>query len=110
MASPGCRSGSAARSGSFSSLSASYSLSGTNGFCCVMTSTDTHSRSSATMPPVLRYAALFVVAGIVLIPLIATVLGGFKSLGDLRVHPFGLPAEWEWGNYWGILAGGRYWQ
>lgn len=62
------------------------------------------------MPPVLRYAALFVVAGIVLIPLIATALGGFKSLGDLRVNPFGLPAKWEWANYWDILAGGRYWQ
>jgi raffinose/stachyose/melibiose transport system permease protein len=46
----------------------------------------------------------------VLIPLIATVLGGFKSLGALRVNPFGLPAEWEWQNYWEILAGGRYWR
>jgi raffinose/stachyose/melibiose transport system permease protein len=62
------------------------------------------------MLPVMRYAVLFLVAGLVLIPLIATALGGFKSLGDLRVHPFGLPSEWEWRNYWGILAGGRYWQ
>lgn len=75
-----------------------------------MTSTNTQYSSSATMAPVLRYAALFVVAGIVLIPLLATTLGGFKSLGDLRVNPFGLPAEWEWSNYWEILAGGRYWQ
>ena len=50
------------------------------------------------------------VAGIVLIPLLATALGGFKSLGELRVNPFGLPAEWEWRNYWEILSGGRYWQ
>jgi len=42
--------------------------------------------------------------------LLATVLGGFKSLGDLRVNPFGLPAQWEWGNYWSILSGPRYWQ
>lgn len=74
-----------------------------------MTDTETLDASPAAMPPVLRYAALFVVAGIVLIPLFATALGGFKSLGDLRVNPFGLPAEWEWGNYWGILSGGRYW-
>ena len=33
---------------------------------------------------------------LVLIPLVATVLGGFKTLGDLRVNPFGLPAEWQW--------------
>ena len=63
-----------------------------------------------TLAPVLRYAILFLIAGLVLIPLAATVLGGFKSLGDLRVNPFGLPAQWEWGNYWSILAGSRYWQ
>ena len=63
-----------------------------------------------TIAPVLRFAVLFLVAGLVLIPLLATVLGGFKSLGELRVNPFGLPAEWEWGNYWSILSGTRYWQ
>ena len=63
-----------------------------------------------TIAPVLRFAILFLVAGLVLIPLLATVLGGFKSLGELRVNPFGLPAEWEWGNYWSILSGTRYWQ
>jgi raffinose/stachyose/melibiose transport system permease protein len=60
--------------------------------------------------PVLRFALLFMVAGLVLIPLLATVLGGFKSLGELRVNPFGLPAHWEWANYWSILSGPRYWQ
>jgi raffinose/stachyose/melibiose transport system permease protein len=63
-----------------------------------------------TIAPVLRYAILFLVAGLVLVPLVATVLGGFKSLGDLRVNPFGLPAQWEWENYWSILSGARYWQ
>ena len=62
-----------------------------------------------TIAPVARYAILFLVAGLVLVPLVATVLGGFKSLGDLRVNPFGLPANWEWENYWSILAGPRYW-
>jgi raffinose/stachyose/melibiose transport system permease protein len=66
--------------------------------------------TSVTLHPVVRYAILFFVAGIVLIPLLATVLGGFKSLGELRVNPFGLPSEWEWRNYWDILSGGRYWQ
>jgi raffinose/stachyose/melibiose transport system permease protein len=63
-----------------------------------------------TIGPVLRYAILFIVSGGVLIPLIATALGGFKSLGELRVNPFGLPSEWEWANYWNILASQRYWQ
>ncbi|MGQ3074118.1 MAG: carbohydrate ABC transporter permease, partial [Ferrovibrionaceae bacterium] len=63
-----------------------------------------------TIAPVLRYGVLFLVAGVVLVPLVATALGGFKSLGELRVNPFGLPAAWEWENYWGILASSRYWQ
>jgi raffinose/stachyose/melibiose transport system permease protein len=46
----------------------------------------------------------------VLVPLLATVLGGFKSLGELRVNPFGLPHQWEWSNYADILFSGRYWQ
>ncbi len=63
-----------------------------------------------TIAPVLRYAILFIVAGIVLVPLVATALGGFKSLGELRVNPFGLPMVWEWENYWDILVSSRYWQ
>lgn len=58
------------------------------------------------------YRALFllVVAGFVAVPLLATVLGGFKSLGELRVSPFGIPHEWVWQNYADILVSSRYWQ
>jgi raffinose/stachyose/melibiose transport system permease protein len=53
---------------------------------------------------------LTIVAVFVATPLIATVLGGFKSLGELRTNPFGLPHVWMWSNYWSILTGYRYWQ
>lgn len=66
--------------------------------------------SSARMPPLLRYIPLLLVACVVLRPLLVTVLGGFKTLGELRVNPFGLPDEWAWQNYGSILAGARYWQ
>ena len=58
------------------------------------------------------YRALFLiaVAAFVAVPLLATVLGGFKSLGELRTSPFGIPHEWEWQNYTGILFSARYWQ
>src|SRR5215471_6828510 len=61
--------------------------------------------------PAPLYKALFLtlVAAFVAVPLIATVLGGFKNLGELRTNPFGLPDSWEWENYWGILASKRYW-
>ena len=57
-----------------------------------------------------RALFLFLVAGFVLVPLLATVLGGFKSLGELRTSPFGIPHDWEWGNYANILFSSRYWQ
>jgi len=56
------------------------------------------------------YAALFIVASIVLIPLVTTGLGGFKTLGDLRTNPFGLPIDWQWQNYGEILFSERYWR
>lgn len=68
------------------------------------------STTTVAIHPLLRHAVLFVVAAAVLVPLLATVLGGFKTLGDLRTNPFGLPASWQWQNYWGLLTGGRYWQ
>lgn len=56
--------------------------------------------------------ALYLLAVVlfVMTPLVATVLGGFKSLGELRVNPFGLPSVWEWSNYADILLSRRYWQ
>ena len=55
-------------------------------------------------------AALIVLAGVVLVPILATALNGFKELGDLQSHPFSLPRVWVWRNYWDILTGVRYWQ
>jgi raffinose/stachyose/melibiose transport system permease protein len=57
-----------------------------------------------------RLLVLFLVGGIVVIPLLATAVGGFKALGELRTNPFGLPHVWLWQNYWGILSSWRYWQ
>jgi raffinose/stachyose/melibiose transport system permease protein len=56
------------------------------------------------------FAALVVLAGVVLVPILATALNGFKELGDLQASPFGLPRVWVWRNYWEILTGYRYWQ
>ncbi len=57
-----------------------------------------------------RLLILFLVAGLIIVPLLATTLGGFKGLGELRTNPFGLPDVWVWQNYWDILASWRYWQ
>ena len=56
------------------------------------------------------FGALTIVAGVVLVPILATVLGGFKTLGELRVNLLGLPHQWVWDNYWQVLASPRYWR
>src|ERR1700678_3380886 len=56
------------------------------------------------------FGALIVLAGVVLVPIYATTLGGFKELGELRSNLLGLPHVWVWQNYWAILSGARYWQ
>jgi raffinose/stachyose/melibiose transport system permease protein len=59
---------------------------------------------------VARLAVLLVLATIVLYPLLATVLDGFKSLGELHDNPLGLPRQWDWSNYGAILGGSHYWR
>ncbi len=57
-----------------------------------------------------KYAALLVVAMIVLLPLAATALGGFKSLGELRTNAFGWPRQFDFSAYLDILTGKRFWR
>jgi raffinose/stachyose/melibiose transport system permease protein len=55
------------------------------------------------------YTCLVIVAAVVVIPLVTTALGGFKTLGDLRGNAFGLPSTWMVSNYSDILFSQRYW-
>src|SRR5208282_4465086 len=59
---------------------------------------------------IITFAALVVLAGLVLFPVLSTGLNGFKDLSEFRTNPFGLPHVWMWSNYWDILTGYRYWQ
>ena len=72
--------------------------------------TDTVARPPTDPAVIGKYFFLTALAMFVLVPLVATVLGGFKTLGELRTNPFGVPHSWEWENYWDILVSGRYWQ
>jgi raffinose/stachyose/melibiose transport system permease protein len=67
-------------------------------------------RRHGGLSAIVTFAALVVLAGAVLFPVLATALNGFKDLSELRTNPFGLPHVWMWSNYWDILTGYRYWQ
>ena len=57
-----------------------------------------------------RWLVLFGATGICVLPLWITVIGGFKSNGDLRTNVVGLPRVWLMDNYASILSGARFWQ
>jgi raffinose/stachyose/melibiose transport system permease protein len=59
---------------------------------------------------IMIFAALLVLAGVVVYPILATALNGLKGLSELRTNPLGPPHVWVWSNYWDILTGYRYWQ
>jgi raffinose/stachyose/melibiose transport system permease protein len=60
--------------------------------------------------PLLQYLVGGVVAIIVLIPLMAAVINGFKSNAELLMHPFGLPDTWQWGNYTSVIQSAAFWR
>lgn len=53
--------------------------------------------------------AILLVIGI-LAPVAYTILGGFRTNSDITSNPSGLPAVWNWDNYWGVLTGDTFWQ
>jgi len=58
----------------------------------------------------LQYLVAVFFALIVLVPLVATVINGFKSPADLLADPFGLPRAWQWENYTSIIRGEAFWR
>lgn len=56
-----------------------------------------------------NYIICIVVALIIVVPLVATILGGFKTTPELTSNPFGWPKVFRWENYGNILAGETYW-
>src|ERR1700720_4925260 len=61
-------------------------------------------RRPSGLATIMTFAALVVLAGVVLLPIVSTALGGFKDLGELHSNPIGLPHVWVWSNIWTILT------
>lgn len=57
-----------------------------------------------------KYLFLLTLSSFVLLPIWATVMGGFKSVGELRVNPVGLPQVWRFDAYSEILRSPATWQ
>lgn len=57
-----------------------------------------------------RIAVLCVVSAFVLGPLVATVLGGFKSSTEIRTNAIGLPEAWQLEHYASIASSPEFWR
>ncbi|MEZ5219542.1 MAG: carbohydrate ABC transporter permease [Ilumatobacteraceae bacterium] len=58
---------------------------------------------------VLYVIAVFVL-GVILVPLVFAVLGGFRTNKQLVEAPVGVPDPWEFGNYGDTLSSGDFWR
>lgn len=61
------------------------------------------------VPTLARAAFLSLVAALVILPLLAAFLGGFKTVGELRAAPFGIPTVWHLETYLDILFSQTFW-
>lgn len=57
-----------------------------------------------------RWGLLLLSALFVLLPFWITILGGFKTQGELRNHPLGLPEAWQTSAYLDILTSATTWK
>lgn len=57
-----------------------------------------------------KYLFLLALASFVLLPIWATFIGGFKSTGELRNNPVGLPQVWRFDAYGDILSSPATWR
>jgi raffinose/stachyose/melibiose transport system permease protein len=58
----------------------------------------------------LKYIILILASLIILVPLLVTFLGGFKTSGELLLSPFSLPNVWRTENYTDVLQGSAFWR
>lgn len=62
------------------------------------------------LPALGKAAVLLVFTGFVLGPLTVAVFGGFKTNGELRVNPFGIPQQWDFEFYAAMLGDPAFWR
>jgi len=58
---------------------------------------------------VLTYVALITLSLLILAPIVMTVLGGFKTNGEIYAQPLGLPTAPRTDTYAAILTGSKFW-
>jgi raffinose/stachyose/melibiose transport system permease protein len=66
--------------------------------------------SSRWITMALKYIVASFFALLVLVPLLATLINGFKTNAEVQLRPFSFPTEWQWGNYISVLYSPAFWR
>jgi len=65
--------------------------------------------SASTLGMSLTYLAALLVVGITVIPLLFTILGGFRTNAQINTSPAGWPSPWTLDNFTAVLSSGVFW-
>jgi raffinose/stachyose/melibiose transport system permease protein len=67
-------------------------------------------RSAMTAGTPLTYLAAVLVVGITVVPLLFTLIGGFRTNAQINTSPAGWPKPWVFANYSEVLTSGVFWR
>ena len=56
------------------------------------------------------YLVVVLVVGVTIVPLLFTILGGFRTNAQINNEPVGWPSPWNLGNYADVLSSEVFWQ
>jgi len=56
------------------------------------------------------YFVALVLVGLLLVPVVYIILGGFRTNSQITTDPAGLPSPWKVSNYVDVLANGTFWR
>ncbi|GAA3217635.1 carbohydrate ABC transporter permease [Dactylosporangium siamense] len=56
------------------------------------------------------YLVVLLVVGVTVVPLLFTILGGFRTNAQINNEPVGWPSPWNLGNYTDVLSSDVFWQ
>lgn len=75
-----------------------------------MASLETRRRRPFSFSGLFLYVVACLVALVVLVPLIAAAINGFKSNADILLRPFAMPRVWVVSNYTSVLLSPAFWR
>ncbi|HEX2989359.1 MAG TPA: carbohydrate ABC transporter permease [Anaerolineales bacterium] len=66
-------------------------------------------RSNKIVVRSIQYFILFIVVGIMFVPIVILIFGSLKTTGEMYSQPYTIPSPPHWENLWGVLSTPTFW-